>query len=96
MLRDVTGVKRGDTVSVSEEPGTWRAVPANLHEAWNERVAISLRMVTPAPRTPHGWPGRGSRGAHRHRGEVTLAMRARTPDALDESSLHHCAGCVVR
>jgi hypothetical protein len=96
MLRDVTGVKRGDTVSVSEEPGTWRAVPADLHEAWEERVAISLRTVTPAPRPPHGWPGRGSRGAHRHRGEVTLAMRARTPDALDESSLHHCAGYVVR
>ena len=50
MLRDVTGVKRGDTVGVSEEPGTWRAVPADLHEAWEERVAIMLADRSPPPR----------------------------------------------
>ena len=59
MLRDVTGVKRGDTLGVSEEPGTWRAVPADLHEAWEERVAIILAdgHLRPADAARLAWEG---------------------------------------
>jgi hypothetical protein len=71
MLRDVTGVKRGDTVGVSEEPGTWRAVPADLHEAWEERVAIMLAdgHLRPADAARLAWEGLqgcppSSRGGH--------------------------------
>src|SRR5262249_30312005 len=45
--------------------------------------------------TPHGWEGRGSRGARRHHGPPTRGMTARTPDALDGAPAHHRVGFVV-
>ena len=54
------------------------------------------QTVTSSPRTPHVWPGRGSRGARRHRRQPTLGRTTRTPDALEGPPSHHRAGFVVR
>jgi hypothetical protein len=43
----------------AKEPGAWRAVPADLHEAWEERVAIMLAdgHLCPADAARLAWEG---------------------------------------
>jgi hypothetical protein len=62
----------------------------------HQLAAFQAALVTSAPPTPHGWPGRGSRSARSQRWHPTLGMTARTPDALDGPPAHHRAGFVVR
>jgi len=60
-------------VHPAEEPGAPLAVPADLHEAWEERVRSCRATVTSAPRTPGtSRLGGRSRGARRIEGSPTL------------------------